>query len=340
MAIALQVDSITKSFDDTSVVKNISFAIETGEFLTLLGPSGCGKTTTLRLIAGFEQPDSGSICINGQIVANQNDFIPAEKRKVGMVFQDYALFPHLSVIDNIAFGLNGQRKEKQKRADAMLELVGLSDFGDRMPYELSGGQQQRVALARALAPQPDIVLLDEPFSNLDAALRTEVRGEVRSILREAGTSTIFVTHDQEEALSLSDKVAVIFEGKLHQIGTPSELYTRPVNQSVASFIGEANILPATAYGSQAESALGTHRLLSPKEGAVEILIRPDMLHLQPTDEGKPAVILWREYYGHHQRIGLQLEDGTQLIARVDTQIMYNVGQNIRVSVYAPLLAFD
>ncbi|MDQ7034800.1 MAG: ABC transporter ATP-binding protein [Anaerolineae bacterium] len=178
MAIALQVDSITKSFDDTSVVKNISFAIETGEFLTLLGPSGCGKTTTLRLIAGFEQPDSGSICINGQIVANQNDFIPAEKRKVGMVFQDYALFPHLSVIDNIAFGLNGQRKEKQKRADAMLELVGLSDFGDRMPYELSGGQQQRVALARALAPQPDIVLLDEPFSNLDAALQN--RGARRS----------------------------------------------------------------------------------------------------------------------------------------------------------------
>ncbi|MDQ7034799.1 MAG: TOBE domain-containing protein [Anaerolineae bacterium] len=145
---------------------------------------------------------------------------------------------------------------------------------------------------------------------------------------------------KKRRLVYPDKVAVIFEGKLHQIGTPSELYTRPVNQSVASFIGEANILPATAYGSQAESALGTHRLLSPKEGAVEILIRPDMLHLQPTDEGKPAVILWREYYGHHQRIGLQLEDGTQLIARVDTQIMYNVGQNIRVSVYAPLLAFD
>jgi iron(III) transport system ATP-binding protein len=340
MAIALQVEGISKSFDGTPVVKNISLEAESGEFITLLGPSGCGKTTTLRLLAGFEQPDSGSICINGQTVAARNIFVPAEKRRIGMVFQDYALFPHLNVTDNIAFGLQGQRKEKQKRVDAMLELVGLQGYGDRMPYELSGGQQQRVALARALAPQPDIVLLDEPFSNLDAALRTQVRGEVRSILREAGTTTIFVTHDQEEALSLSDKVAVIFEGKLHQIGTPFELYTRPVSKLVASFIGEANILPATAQGSRAVSPLGTHRLLSPKEGEVEVLVRPDMLHLQPTDEGKPAVILWREYYGHNQRIGLKLEDGTQLIARADTQIMYNVGQNVRVSVYAPLLAFD
>ena len=340
MTIALQVEGISKAFDGTPVVKNISLEAESGEFITLLGPSGCGKTTTLRLLAGFEQPDSGSICINRQTVAARNVFIPAEKRRIGMVFQDYALFPHLNVTDNIAFGLQGQRKEKQKRADAMLELVGLQDYGDRMPYELSGGQQQRVALARALAPQPDIVLLDEPFSNLDAALRTQVRGEVRSILREAGTTTIFVTHDQEEALSLSDKVAVIFEGKLHQIGTPFELYTRPVTKQVASFIGEANILPATAHGSRATSPLGKHRLLFPKEGEVEVLVRPDMLHLQPTDEGKPAVILWREYYGHNQRIGLRLEDGTLLIARADTQIMYNVGQHVRVSVYAPLLAFD
>jgi iron(III) transport system ATP-binding protein len=339
MTKALQVDSITKSFDGTPVVKNISLEAEAGEFMTLLGPSGCGKTTTLRLLAGFEQPDSGTITIKGQTVANRNVFLPAEKRKVGMVFQDYALFPHLNVSGNITFGLTGQHKENQKRAEAMLEMVGLSGYGDRMPYELSGGQQQRVALARALAPQPDIILLDEPFSNLDAALRTQVRGEVRSILREAGTTTIFVTHDQEEALSLSDKVAVIFEGKLHQVGTPSELYTRPVSKQVASFIGEANILPAQAYGSRADSALGRHRLLTPKEGEIEVLIRPDMLHLQPTDEGTSATILWREYYGHNQRIGLKLEDGTEIVARVDTQIMYSVGQQVRVSVYAPLLAF-
>jgi iron(III) transport system ATP-binding protein len=339
MVAALQVDSITKSFAGTTVVKNISLEAEAGEFMTLLGPSGCGKTTTLRLLAGFEQPDSGTITIKGQTVASRNVFLPAEKRKVGMVFQDYALFPHLNVSGNVSFGLSGQRKDNQKRAEAMLEMVGLGGYGARMPYELSGGQQQRVALARALAPQPDIMLLDEPFSNLDAALRTQVRGEVRSILREAGTTTIFVTHDQEEALSLSDKVAVIFEGKLHQLGTPSELYTRPVSKQVASFIGEANILPAQGYGSRADSALGRHRLLSPKEGAIEVLIRPDMLHLQPTDEGTAATVRWREYYGHNQRIGLKLEDGTELVARVDTQIMYNVGQQVRVSVYAPLLAF-
>jgi iron(III) transport system ATP-binding protein len=256
-----------------------------------------------------------------------------------MVFQDYALFPHLDVSKNISFGLNGNRKERQKRVDEMLELVGLKDYSQRMPYELSGGQQQRVALARALAPQPEIILLDEPFSNLDAALRVQVRSEVRTILRTAGTTTIFVTHDQEEALSLSDRIAVIFDGKLHQVGTPSELYTRPNSRQVAAFIGEANFIPAQADGTRADSPLGKLRLLIPRRGAVELLIRPDMLHLLPTDEGTAARVIWREYYGHNQRIGLQLADGTKLIARADTQIMYTVGQNIRVSVYAPLLAF-
>ncbi|MGJ3240017.1 MAG: ABC transporter ATP-binding protein, partial [Anaerolineae bacterium] len=312
---------------------------EDGEFVTLLGPSGCGKTTTLRLIAGFEKPDHGRIQLGERVVAQGDAFIPAEKRQIGMVFQDYALFPHLSVRDNIAFGLNSGRKERAKRAEQMMTMVGLSAMGDRMPYELSGGQQQRVALARALAPQPGIMLLDEPFSNLDAALRTQVRAEVRSILREAGTTTIFVTHDQEEALSLSDKVAVIFDGTLHQVGSPSELYTRPSTRQVASFVGEANFIRAQAHGMTADTVLGTVRLLTPKEGILDILIRPDMLHLLPTDEGTPATVLWREYYGHNQRVGLQLDDGTQLIARADTQIMYKVGQNVRVSVYAPLLAF-
>lgn len=339
MGKTLVVDSISKHFEGVSAVEQFSLEVNEGEFITLLGPSGCGKTTTLRLLAGFEQPDSGSISIGGDIVANQKHYLPAEKRRVGMVFQDYALFPHLDVADNVSFGLNGNKKERHKRVEEMLSLVGLDAYGQRMPYELSGGQQQRVALARALAPQPDIILLDEPFSNLDAALRVQVRGEVRTILRAAGTTTIFVTHDQEEALSLSDRIAVLFDGKLHQVGTPFELYTRPSSRQVASFIGEANFIPAQAEGTRADSPLGKVRLLTPKNGDVEVLIRPDMLHLLPTDEGTPAVVIWREYYGHNQRIGLQLADGTELIARADTQIMYNVGQNVRVSVYAPLLAF-
>lgn len=339
MGTALKIDKVTKQFGAVEAVKNISLQADEGEFITLLGPSGCGKTTTLRLLAGFEQPDSGTIRIGSEIVASENRFLPAEKRHVGMVFQDYALFPHLNVLDNIAFGLKGDRKEKSKRAEEMMDLVGLGDFGLRMPYELSGGQQQRVALARALAPQPEILLLDEPFSNLDASLRTQVRGEVRAILRASGTTTVFVTHDQEEALSLSDRVAVIFDGELHQMGAPFELYTRPSTRQVASFVGEANFIKASANGTVAETILGKVRLLTPKEGDTEVLIRPDMLHLLPTDEGTPATVLWREYYGHNQRIGLKLADGTELIARADTQIIYTIGQNIRVSVYAPLLAF-
>lgn len=339
MVKALETQHIHKSFEDVPAVTNLTLNAEQSEFLTLLGPSGCGKTTTLRLLAGFEQPDSGLIRIAGQVVADDERFIPAEKRSIGMVFQDYALFPHLNVFDNIGFGMPGRKKEKRKRVDEMLALVGLMGYEDRMPYELSGGQQQRVALARALAPKPDILLLDEPFSNLDAALRVQVRGEVRDILRAAGTTTVFVTHDQEEALSLSDKVAVIFQGHLQQLGSPFDLYARPATRMVASFVGEANFIDAEAHGNLARSPLGELRLLKPAQGPLELLIRPDMLHLLPTDEGTPATVLWREYYGHDQRVGLRLEDGTDLIARVDTQIDYHRGQNVRVSVYAPLMAF-
>jgi iron(III) transport system ATP-binding protein len=339
MVKALEVQQVSKRFTGNPVVKEFSLDLETGEFVTLLGPSGCGKTTILRLLAGFERPDSGTIRISGEVIASKNSFLSPDKRRVGMVFQDYALFPHVNVLGNIGFGLKTNPKEKEKRAEEMLHLVGLQGLGERMPHELSGGQQQRVALARALAPKPHIMLLDEPFSNLDTALRQQVRAEVRAILREAGTSTLFVTHDQEEALSLSDRVAVIFEGELAQVGTPFELYTRPISRKVAAFIGESNFVKAEAYGSRAQCGLGELRLLTPKTGSVELLIRPDMLNLLPTDEGTPAVITWREYYGHNQRVGLRLPDGTDLVARTDTQIIYKLGEQIRVSVYAPLLAF-
>lgn len=332
-------DQVYKSYGAVEAVYDLSFEVEPQEIIALLGPSGCGKTTTLRLIAGLEKPDNGTIVLNGRKVAASGTWIPPESRRIGMVFQDYALFPHLDVTSNVVFGLNGQRQERKKRAGEMLELVGLKGYGDRMPHMLSGGQQQRVALARALAPRPSIMLLDEPFSNLDAALRAQVRREVQSILRETGTTTLFVTHDQEEALSLSDRIGVIFEGRLHQLGTPEQLYNNPVNPHVARFLGEANLIPAEAEGSRARSALGEVRLRTPTRGPVQLLIRPELIHLHPADEGVPAEVLWREYYGHTQRIGLRLSDGTELIARTDAQVMHEPGERLRVNVYAPLVAY-
>jgi len=339
----IELEAVSKTYNGQYAVETLSLTLQEGQLLTLLGPSGCGKTTTLRLIAGIVAPDGGAIRLSGRHVAGNGAFIPPEQRRVGLVFQDYALFPHLSVAANISFGLKRRRlsrKEESNRVEAMLQLVGMSAYGDRMPHMLSGGQQQRVALARALAPEPDIMLLDEPFSNLDTALRTQVRAEVRSILRAAGTTTVFVTHDQQEALSLSDQVAVMFDGRLHQMGTPEELYTSPVSKQVAQFMGEANFLKATAHGSRALTPLGEIRLLKPQVGEVELLIRPEMLHLNPADEGVAAEIEWREYYGHAQRVGLKLGDGTQLVARSDAQVAFRTGDNVRVSVYAPLLAFQ
>lgn len=340
MTAALECIDLSKSFGNVPAVEAVSMSVERGAFVTLLGPSGCGKTTTLRLLAGFERPETGTIHINGVQVSGPSTFIPAEQRRVGMVFQDYALFPHLSVGENISFGVKGSKNDKHERVTQMLRLVGMDEYGRRLPHALSGGQQQRVALARALAPRPDILLLDEPFSNLDTALRTQVRTEVRQILRDTSTTAVFVTHDQEEALSLSDMIAVIFDGRMHQFGTPAEIYTRPANLTVAQFIGEANLIHADAHGNKASSPLGDVRLLSPAEGRVRLLIRPEMLHLHPADEGVRALILWREYYGHNQRVGIRLEDGTELVARTDTQVFYKRGETVRLNVYAPLLAYE
>lgn len=337
--ISIECQNVSKRYDQHEALHEASFSVPTGSVLTLLGPSGCGKTTCLRLIAGIIAPDSGEIWLDGRRVADASTFTPPEQRRVGMVFQDYALFPHLDVADNIAFGFKGERKARQQRVEELLELVGMREYGQRMPHELSGGQQQRVALARALAPAPSILLLDEPFSNLDTALRKQVRAEIRSILRKAGTTTVFVTHDQEEALSLSDRIAVIFDGELRQLGTPDRIYNYPADAQIAAFIGEANFVPAEASGTRAQSPLGEMRLLQPAQGAVRLLLRPEIVHIEPTVEGVPARVLWREYYGHNQRVGLELEDGTPIVARTDAQIVYKADDQVRVSVYAPLLAF-
>lgn len=341
MTYALECSHLSKAFNGQPAVQDVDLQVLPGELVTLLGASGCGKTTTLRLIAGFEWPDTGTIIINGRLVAEDTLRIPAEDRRVGMVFQEYALFPHLSVGDNVAFGVRGKAHEKQQRSQEMLTLVGLETLEKRMPYELSGGQQQRVALARALAPRPDVLLLDEPFSNLDAALRAHVRAEIRQILKKSGITCIFVTHDQEEALSLSDRVAVMFDGRIAQIGTPQQLYHEPINKAVARFVGESNFLEAQAEGMIAQSVIGTLPLAEATQGAVELMIRPEALHLlQNGAHNLPqAQVIWREFYGHDQRVGLTLEDGTALIARVDAAQSFTAGEIVGVEVNAPLRVF-
>jgi iron(III) transport system ATP-binding protein len=257
-----------------------------------------------------------------------------------MVFQEYALFPHLTVADNISFGLSGSRADKQARVRELLALVNLPDTGARMPYELSGGQQQRIALARALAARPAVVLLDEPFSNLDAALRKEMREEVRRILRESGTTAVFVTHDQQEALSLSDRVAMLHEGQLLQLDAPHDLYDNPVNEIIAAFVGESNFVEADARGQCAVGALGKVTLREAYNGPVRLLIRPELIRLAlDDDEGVAAQIAWREYYGHDQRVGLMLDDGTPVVARFGTRYRLTPGDTIRVFVEGAVKAF-
>jgi len=336
----IDMQAVTKRYGAMTALSAVTLSVPRGAILTLLGPSGCGKTTFLRLLAGIQTPDEGAIWLNGRLVADGKTFVPPEARRVGLVFQDYALFPHLDVGDNVAFGLKGPRQEKAARVAEMLALVGLAGYEKRPPYLLSGGQQQRVALARALAPLPDIMLLDEPFSNLDTALRAQVRTEVRDILRQANMTTVFVTHDQQEALSLSDRIAVIFNGQVQQLGTPQELYNTPNSAEVAAFMGEANFVAAQASGAKAQSPLGEVNLLQPMRGAVRLLIRPERLHIEPpTADGTAAQVQWREYYGRSQRIGVKLDDGTTLVVSTDTQVGYERGDRVRLTVFAPLLAF-
>lgn len=291
----LTLDNLTKSYGAglPPVLHGLNLRIDAGELVTLLGPSGCGKTTTLRLIAGLESPDAGQVSLRGQDMTR----LPPEQRGVGLVFQDYALFPHLNVLGNVLFGLNHlPLAERQARAHETLALVGLTVFETRMPHQLSGGQQQRVALARALAARPALLLLDEPFSNLDAALRHSTRAEVRSILRASGTAALLVTHDQEEALAFSDRVVVMRAGQIEQEGAPPEVYAAPRTAFVANFLGRANLMGAVAHGDFAESALGRVPLAQARQGAVMLCLRPEQLNLEPNLSGA-AQVLSREFRG-------------------------------------------
>ena len=336
----VQLKQVHKRFaNGVYAVRDLSFDLPRGTLLALLGPSGCGKTTALRLIAGLEAPDRGEIWLNGQCVAGPGCWVPPEARRIGMVFQDYALFPHLTVAQNIGFGLNKWKPaQRAQRVAELLALIGMSDCADRYPHQISGGQQQRVALARALAPRPAVVLLDEPFSNLDAALRRSMREEVRAILRAAGAAAIFVTHDQEEALSIADQVAIMDKGSIQQIGVPQQVYFRPASQAIAAFIGEANFLPGHAHGQTAECALGTVLLTAPAHGKVTIMIRPEALKLKPTDDG-PARIETITFYGHDQTAWVRVNGQLMLQVRTLPRPDLLPGVPVAVSVQGPVVAY-
>ena len=338
---AVRCIALSKRFGATVAVRDASFEVPHGALMALLGPSGVGKTTVLRLIAGFETPDAGSIEIDGHPMANGRAPVPPEQRRVGMVFQDYALFPHMTVRDNVAFGVGGGAGV-QGRVDDVLRLVGLTPEAERIPSELSGGQQQRVALARALAPNPAVVLLDEPFSNLDAALRVKVRSEVRHILREAGTAAVFVTHDQEEAFGLADVVGILLDHTVVQIGTPEEVYLHPATLEIAVFLGEANVLDGQASDGHVTCELGRLSIggESPPTGPVRVAVRPETVRLHPEDGASvEAVVVSREFHGIYKIVTLRLPSGARLSAVMGLHIPATVGETVRVGVNSFVSAF-
>ncbi len=337
--------NITKHFGKvvTPAVEQVGFDLHEGDLLGLLGPSGCGKTTLLRLMAGFESPDSdepaGEIELSGQMVYGKGQILPPERRQVGVVFQDYALFPHLCVIENVKFGLKQlcrrgtlPRPQIQVLAAEAISLVGLSGMEQRYPHELSGGQQQRVALARALAPQPPLILLDEPFSNLDVQVRLRLRKEVRDILKNVGASGIFVTHDQEEALAIADKVAVMNRGRIVQLDTPEMIYQRPASRFVAEFVTQANFVAAVRRGDGWETALGRVKLL-----AGEVADRGDLMIAQEdleivADEKGELLVQGRQFLGREYQYSLLMGSGEVLQVRTAASQRLSVGTRVRVIV--------
>jgi iron(III) transport system ATP-binding protein len=332
---------VTKYFGKVGAANGVDLEVKEGQLLALLGPSGCGKTTTLRLIAGFESVDTGTIEIGGQQVAAPDVHVPPEKRRVGMVFQEYALFPHLNVLENVRFGLRDYPTDRrQQRIADVLDLVGLIGLEKRMPYELSGGQQQRVALARALAPEPALILLDEPFSNLDAGLRVRVRAEVQAILRQAGATAVFVTHDQEEALSLVDQVAVMLSGRVQQVATPQELYWQPTNRQVAEFIGDANFIPGEANGRRIDCEFGALEAQFSAQGPVDVLIRPESIAISPAPPSETAPRVRSQlFFGHDQLVTVQMANGRLINVRLGPTYQFAIGQPVSVNVRGLVMAY-
>jgi len=333
----LALEDVTKRYAPAQppAVDGLTLTVAQGEILALLGPSGCGKTTTLRLIAGFEAPDSGRVVMRGETMAGPGSWIPPERRGIGIVFQDYALFPHLTVAENVGFGLQHLgRSGRPPRARQILELVGLETFASRYPHELSGGQQQRVALARALAPAPALILLDEPFSNLDADLRAQMREEVERILRNTGTTGIFVTHDQEEAFTLADRVGVLNEGRLEQLDAPETIYHHPATLFVAEFVGAADFLPGlvTPYGIVTELGVFADTEARRLGKKVKVMLRPDDVTFVPSSVGDGTIVR-RDFRGSENLYCVRLPSGQRVHSSQASATLYPNGTRVRAEAH-------
>ena len=335
--IALELDGVSKRFGAETAVSDVSLSVHEGELLTLVGPSGCGKTTTLRLVAGLERPDGGEIRIHGETQADAEDATSIEERDVGIVVQDFALFPHKTVAENVRFGLwDIDEEEASERVDRLLGLVGLAEYRDTYPSALSGGQKQRIALARSLAPEPDVLLLDEPLSNLDAGLRAEMQESVRSIIDAVGVTAVWVTHDQEEALSIGDRVGVMEDGSLQQVGEPSDVFIHPASRGVAEFLGRASFLTGEVRNGSVTTPLGpieTGRLTGAATGTVDVLVRPDDLEIEPADRaGADGTVVHKRFNGPSVNYRIELGDGTVIDCTHDHDTLLDRGDPVELRI--------
>ena len=334
IAAAVAARGICKSFGDRQVLSGVNLDMPEGTITAVLGPSGCGKTTLLRILAGFEQPDAGTVCIAGETVAGGATTVPVHRRRVGLMPQEGALFPHLSVGENIAFGMNrATRRETRSRVSHWLAVVGLDGLADARPHQISGGQQQRVALARALAAEPRVLLLDEPFAALDAGLRVRVREDIAAILRDAGTTALLVTHDQSEALSLPDSVALLIDGAIAQHGTPADLYARPASLANARFIGATVELTGYASSGMVHTALGSLRARLPvADGPAVVVLRPEQLRFGAAVTGQPARVTACRFYGAETVVHVELSDGSAVQLRTPGETGVAEGSAVTVEV--------